>query len=97
MRLHYGDNMELNPSNWTPKSINPRWDRPGQYACTPSLQLYLEEALKNKEDIWKYFNLGKTFAYADDVVIRIRRAAEMTAVMLELRKIEQEQGIKINK
>ena len=58
--------------------------------------VYLEEALKSNEAIWRYLTQEKGLAYADDLMMKASSLKEIENIMREFIKIESKWGIKIN-
>ena len=51
--------------------------------------VYLEEALKKSETLWKKFISGSLLAYADDICVMAQSANELKTIIKELRKMEE--------
>jgi len=58
--------------------------------------LYLEEALKTKEHLWKAATSQRLLAYADDLVLQGKDLAEIEQLVIELESLDEDWSLTVN-
>ncbi len=58
--------------------------------------LYLEEALKSKELLWKAASSQRLMAYADDLVIQGKDLGEIEKLVIELETLDGDWNLTVN-
>ena len=59
--------------------------------------VYLEEALKSNQSIWKYFKQDRGLAYADDLMMKTASLKEIEIIIKDFLEIELKWGIRLNR
>ena len=93
MKLHSDSTIQVGTH-----SINAEMGLPQGSVLSPVLfNVYLEEALKSSLKLEEVRKRGDLLAFADDMLVMTNNQSELTMIIDELRKLQQQWNLRLNK
>ncbi len=93
MKLHNESTIQVGTH-----SINAEMGLPQGSVLSPVLfNVYLEEALKSSQKLEEVRKRGDLLAFADDMLVMTNNQSELTMIIDELGKLQQQWNLRLNK
>ena len=93
MKLHSDSTIQVGTH-----SINAEMGLPQGSVLSPVLfNVYLEEALKSSQKLEEVRKRGDLLAFADDMLVMTNNQSELTMIIDELVKLQQQWNLRLNK
>ena len=93
MKLHNDSTIQVGTH-----SINAEMGLPQGSVLSPVLfNVYLEEALKSSQKLEEVRKRGDLLAFADDMLVMTNNQSELTMIIDELMKLQQQWNLRLNK